>query len=173
MEKYFKIDGIDINYPVHLVTNGVTWNFRSEYDKRRNICKSVSLRDTPHLIMDLMIDVGLFSYRGIKVVKEVPLIITDDVRAPGEKKRYYIVDYMIPDYNMIVLLTNSFKKSLGKKSAELMRKTLSNMGYDVVEMSLNYDDMDKISNIIRGFLSSFSYRTRPEVRVIPDYSKLG
>lgn len=168
MDESFRIDGLDIIYPVHVTAYGTRWNFYSEYLKRLRSAEVE--KDTPHTVMDTLIDLGVFSSKGINVVKNVPLIITKDVRISNDR-RYYMVDYMIPEYNMVIILTNPFKKSLNGKSLDIMKKTISKIGYDVIELDLNQkpNSYDKMINLLKGFLASFDFRTVPDKKVIPNY----
>lgn len=153
---YFMIDDLPIRYPIHILINGRNWNFQSEYLKK---IRSLTC-DTSHKLFDLLVDTEFFSEIG-KVYKNIPFIVTDDIRVKGDKRTYYIVDYFIPSMNLIVVLNNKTEIALKTPKVKYLKSTMYSLGYDVIEIN----DLDKVENLgsyMNGFKNSLSFRSKPD-----------
>lgn len=157
---YFKIDGLDIEYPIHVVTNGRKWNFYSEYNKR----VSSKITDTDHMLMDLLVDTGFFSVVNDKfnVVKDVPVLVTDKVRMIGDKRSYYIIDYVIPALKLAIIMMNDVDKSLKTPKYKYLEPTLYNIGFDVIVLSNLSSKGSQLGEYMVGLRNSLSFRTVSE-----------
>lgn len=162
---YFKIDGLDIEYPIHILINGRRWNFKAEYEKK---IKSDNIPDVNHKLFDLLVDIGYFE--GLQIIKKVPFIVTDDIRIKGDKRTYYIADYLIPKLNFIIILTNKIDISMKTPRVKYMEPTLRKLGYDVLVIQDLYDN-PRLSEYLVGLKSSFKFRTNPEIIIQPHYFK--
>lgn len=164
MSNYFKIDKLDIEYPIYLESNGKKWNFLAEYKKRLK-----SPKDNAHKLMEVLIKLGYFNF---KIVPDVPFLVTDGIRVPGDKRSYYMVDYYIPDFNIVVVINNEFSNKLSPKLVNNMKSTLSNLGFEVLSLKLNADDSpENIAKVINGFNTSMKFRTPPSEIVKVRYFK--
>lgn len=163
MDNYFKIDDLEVQYPIYLMINGRKWNFKSEYQKK---LKEI---DQCRSVMDLLIDTGFFL--GHKVYRSVPFLVTEEIRVKGDKRKYYIADYFFPNYNLIVM---NYIDEDSKKKMKHFEQTMTNIGYDVVYLPpLVFGEMDymELVNNVKGFRTSLRFRTVPETKVLPKYFK--
>lgn len=162
---YFKLEGLDIEYPIYVNSNGRKWNFKAEYLKKM---KTMTY-DLNHKLMDLVIGIGFFNEIG-KVFSNVPILVTSDIRVPGDKRSYYIVDYFIPRMNLMLLLTNKTEKALSTPKSKYLKDTLYNLGYDVIELQ-DLESKLNLSEYLLGLKKSIQLRSVPEEIIYPRYFK--
>lgn len=160
---YFMINDLPIQYPIHILINGRNWNFQSEYIKK---IKSLAC-DTNHKLFNLLVDTGFFNSVST-VYKNIPFIVTDDIRVKGDKRTYYIVDYFIPNLNLVIILNNKAEIALKTPKIKYLKSSMYALGLDVIEIT-DLDQIEDLGSYMNGFKNSLLFRSKPEHIIYPRY----
>lgn len=161
MDNYFKIDDLDIEYPIHLAINGRKCNFKSEYEKK---VKTLGF-DVSHKMLNLLVDTGFFN--DSKVYKNIPFLVTDDIRVKGDKRTYYIADYYIPEKNTVILLFNNTEISLKTPKYKYLKDTLYSLGYNVIVLE-ELSEMNNLPSYLLSLRNNMEFLTIDKV-IYPTY----
>lgn len=165
---YFKIDDLDIEYPIHISYhgNGRRWNFKSEYEK---VIKA-RVPDISHIVIDALVDTDFFS--PSKVYKNIPFLVTDDIRVKGDKRSYYLVDYFIPSINTIILLITNLDMKMKSPKFKYLSEMLGKMGYNVFILDPSNFNPSEPSAVkyLKSLRNTFSFITVDKV-IYPKYFK--
>lgn len=140
-DNYFKLDDLDIEYPIHLTINGRKWNFKSDYLKK--VKSLIEAKDNTHKLFNVFRELGSFN---VKLYEYVPFLVTDDIRSKGDKRTYYVVDYFVPEAGIILINSTDYLGGTAKTKSRLV-PTLSNLGYTILRLH-DVDDME-VSNIVK------------------------
>lgn len=154
-DNYFKVADLNIEYPIFLKINGRNWNFFREYEKKlKELEKN---KDPNHKLFDLARDLDLF--KGIEMYENIPFLVTSDIRCDKDNRRYYIVDYLIPKLNTVIILVSDKNKNKIRK----MKDTLANLGLNVMEVN-NLENKTRIGEYLKSLSLSLKFMTEDEMK---------
>lgn len=174
----FRIEDLDIDYPVYLVTSTYKKYSRTKVPMILNFKESILDESSTYSRANYLKcrgseqersfqghnEVGTF---GVKFYREIPFII-DKRSHPEIERLYYRVDFYCPELNLIVELNDDNTHT--PEGDEQRYKYLRYKGYTVLPIYRFQDNLVKNVELVRNTIDELRRRNAP--RIIEDYSYL-
>jgi hypothetical protein len=166
----FMFPDLPFTYPVYAISeSGKVINFKSviypnpRSKKKFTRNKQLSIRSLQAKIFDSLIEVGFFD--PLLVYKEVPIVIQNSFRVPGQTGLYVLLDYFFPQLRLAVELDSE----LHDKEKDILRdQYLKKLGITVKRL-LNFQ---KKETQRKDFRELCKYMRSCEVLELPCYDFL-